>query len=209
MARISLQTRMVVWSLMAALAFPAGGEARRRHHHGHHINAVVDARPAMRRNVGWLPAIAGVARMCSGQAHELADWPIERIAQTIGPTPPQRSALDELRRTANEAVEALRADCPSDAVRTPTERVEVVRRALDAMLRAVNIVRPALENFYGTLDDEQKAQVNAMAGQESEDASTTRPRFGQLCEELSAADFGEWRLERVEEAIRPSRAQLE
>src|SRR2546430_830672 len=141
MAKIGLQGRVLVWSLVAVLALPAAAEARRRHpgHHGgakytpplgarsiwgpgnqrppgrrpqgHHggrnhalpmgpdsfgrpeTNAPVDravGRPAVRRDVGWLPALSGVARMCSEQARELTDWPIERIAQTVQPSPSQR-----------------------------------------------------------------------------------------------------------------------
>jgi LTXXQ motif family protein len=226
MAKIGLQARVLVWSLVAALALPAAGEARRRHH-GHHggrhhalrmapdlfprpeTNAPMDravGRPA-RRDVGWLPALAGVARMCREQAHELTDWSIERIGQTVQPSPSQRGALDAYRRSASEAFDALRADCPADAARTPTERLDQMSRALEVMLRAVNIVRPALESFYGSLDDEQKAQLNAMVGPQGGAAPETRPKFGQLCDGLSAADFGEWRLDRVEEAIRPSQEQ--
>ncbi len=227
MAKIGLQGRVLVWSLVAVLALPAAAEARRRHH-GHHggrnhalpmgpdsfgrpeTNAPVDravGRPAVRRDVGWLPALSGVARMCSEQARELTDWPIERIAQTVQPSPSQRGALDAFRRNTSEAFDALRVDCPTDASRTPTERLDVMSRALDIMLRAVNIVRPALESFYSSLDDEQKAQLNAMGGPQGGDAPNTRPKFGQLCDGLSAADFGEWRLHRVEEAIRPSQEQ--
>jgi LTXXQ motif family protein len=226
MAKVCLQARVLVWSLVAALALPAAGEARRRHH-GHHggrhpvlqtpdslprpeTNAPPDrpvGRPAVRRDVGWLPALAGVVRMCSEQAQELTDWPIERIAQTVQPAPSQRDALDTFRRSASEAFDTLRAGCPADASRTPTERLDVMRRALETMLRAVNIVRPALDAFYGSLDDEQKAQLNAMGGPLAGDASDARPKFGRLCDGLSAADFSEWRLDRIEAAIRPSQDQ--
>jgi hypothetical protein len=34
------------------------------------------------------------------------------------------------------------------------------------MLEAINIVQPALENFYGSLTDEQKARFNLLGSQQ-------------------------------------------
>ena len=36
---------------------------------------------------------------------------------------------------------------------------------LDAMLQAVRILRPAIEKFYQSLNDEQKARFNALGPQ--------------------------------------------
>lgn len=36
-----------------------------------------------------------------------------------------------------------------------------MEKRLDAMLQAANTIRPALEAFYATLSDEQKARVDA------------------------------------------------
>jgi ferritin-like metal-binding protein YciE len=38
-----------------------------------------------------------------------------------------------------------------------------LKAGLDAMLRAINIVQPALEKFYGALTDEQKERFNRLA----------------------------------------------
>jgi LTXXQ motif family protein len=45
---------------------------------------------------------------------------------------------------------------------TPPGRVAAMTQRLDAMLEATKIVRPALENFYGLLTDEQKARFNQL-----------------------------------------------
>jgi hypothetical protein len=45
---------------------------------------------------------------------------------------------------------------------TPTARLEAAARHLDTMLQAVKSVRAALEDFYATLSDEQKAQFEAI-----------------------------------------------
>jgi hypothetical protein len=42
-----------------------------------------------------------------------------------------------------------------------------MERRLDAMLRAVNIVQPALLNFYRSLTDEQKERFNRLTPAQS------------------------------------------
>ena len=60
------------------------------------------------------------------------------------------------------AVEILNAECqPKDAT-TPPARLDAADGRLDAMQRAVNLVSAALEGFYATLSDEQKAQFEAI-----------------------------------------------
>ena len=46
---------------------------------------------------------------------------------------------------------------------TPPGRLEAMERRLNAMLAALNTVQPALERFYGSLNDEQKARFNQLA----------------------------------------------
>ena len=40
-------------------------------------------------------------------------------------------------------------------------RMEAMEKRLDAMLQAVKAVRPALDAFYATLSDQQKADLDA------------------------------------------------
>ena len=46
---------------------------------------------------------------------------------------------------------------------TPVVRIDAMEQRLDAMLRAINIVQPALQKFYGSLTDEQKERFNRLA----------------------------------------------
>jgi hypothetical protein len=45
---------------------------------------------------------------------------------------------------------------------TPTGRLRAVQTRLDAMLEAVKAERPAMDKFYSSLTDEQKARFNAL-----------------------------------------------
>jgi hypothetical protein len=60
------------------------------------------------------------------------------------------------------AVDILNNACqPKDAITLPI-RLDAVDGRLDAMQQAVHLVSAAIEGFYGTLSDEQKAQFEAI-----------------------------------------------
>ena len=56
----------------------------------------------------------------------------------------------------------LKASCQTTEAITPPARLEAVGKRLDVMLQAVKTVRAALDDFYGKLSDEQKAQFEAI-----------------------------------------------
>jgi len=103
-----------------------------------------------------------LAQACNERAAGIASLPIERIESAVGPDERQRSALDELRNATSQAVELLKSDCPTYRPLTPVARLEMMEQRLDAMLRAVETVQPALTKFYGSLDDEQKERFNRL-----------------------------------------------
>jgi hypothetical protein len=49
-------------------------------------------------------------------------------------------------------------ECPQ----TPVARFDAVKTRLSAMVNAMKIIRPKLEEFYATLSDDQKARFNTM-----------------------------------------------
>src|SRR5262249_26391455 len=77
-----------------------------------------------------------------GRAPGLTDWPIERIAQAVEPNDAQRAVLDELKAATAQALDILKAACPTALPSTPTGRIEAMHQRLDAMLQAVRTVRP-------------------------------------------------------------------
>jgi hypothetical protein len=88
--------------------------------------------------------------------------PTERLTQAIKPTDAQRTALDALSDAANKAADYFKANCPLDQTLTPPGRVAAMEKRLNATMEAVKIVQPALEIFYGSLTDEQKARFNQL-----------------------------------------------
>jgi LTXXQ motif family protein len=63
----------------------------------------------------------------------------------------------------SEATNLLSSECPTYRALTPVGRLQAMEERLDAMLRAVQTVQPALEKFYGSLGDEQKERFNRLS----------------------------------------------
>lgn len=149
------------------------------------------ARTAARTNAGGRTAArtpaagSAMAQICTGETSGLTDWPIERIAEVVNPDEKQRAALNDLRDAAARAVQALQSACPDDLPSTPAGRMAAMRQRLEAMKQAVQMVRPALDTFYASLSDEQKARFNAL--EPDQGAATTKAAKGELSQVCSTA----------------------
>src|SRR5262249_57489210 len=129
--------------------------------------------------------VASTPDLCTGQTAGLTNWPIEQIARAVEPDDAQRAALDEFKDATVKALDVLKAACPSELPSTPVGRLAAMHQRLDAMLQAVRIVRPALESFYGLLNDEQKARFNSLGSDEvAEQQNQSDP--AQVCGERTA-----------------------
>ena len=94
-------------------------------------------------------------------------WPESEIEARLHPNETQRAALQVLQDTSAEAAETLKATCQPGDLMTPPARFAAIGKRLDTMLQAVKQVRAALEDFYATLNDEQKAQFEAIGPRRS------------------------------------------
>ena len=65
------------------------------------------------------------------------------------------------------AADRLAQACPSSLPATPPARLTAISTRLDAMLDSIKSVRGALDDFYGSLSDEQKAQFNLIGRQQT------------------------------------------
>jgi len=122
----------------------------------------------------------GATQICSGETQGLTDFPIQRIAQQVQPDQNQQALLDELKAATQQAVEILRSACPTELPTTPPGRLAATRQRVEAMLRALQAVRPALDKFYAALTDEQKQRFNALDAATVAAGSQT-PDVAQAC----------------------------
>jgi hypothetical protein len=103
-----------------------------------------------------------LAQSCGAAQPGLTDWPSAEIEARLHPTEAQRSSLAALQQASARAADMLKNSCqPTEAI-TPPARLEAIGNRLDSMLQAVKIVHAALDEFYGELTDEQKAQFEAI-----------------------------------------------
>lgn len=102
-----------------------------------------------------------LARSCSG-ASEATAWPSAQIQRAVRPNRQQAESLEAVHRATEQAASILKSSCPSDTPATPTARLAAMQARLEAMRDAIQTVRAPLATFYGSLDDEQKGQFNAI-----------------------------------------------
>jgi hypothetical protein len=118
-----------------------------------------DAALSRGRNGGFGATIDKLVRGCAAQAAEFENWPFDLITQTVGPDEAQRNALTALRNASNQAAQQLANGCPQEIPAAPAARLEAVEQGIDVTLKAFGVVEPALQAFYGALNDEQKARL--------------------------------------------------
>jgi hypothetical protein len=107
-------------------------------------------------------AAVAVARPCGMAQPGLTEWPNAEIEQRVHPDDAQRASLAALQDAAAKAADMLKASCQPDSAVTPPARLAAIDKRLNAMLDAVKTVRAALDKFYATLTDEQKAQFESI-----------------------------------------------
>ena len=101
-------------------------------------------------------------QFCSDDSGEIAGLPIDQIAQAIQPNEVLRAALDDLANALTSAARMIRASCPTQTAFTAPERLAVMQRRIEAMIKAESAVQQPLGKFYDLLDDEQEARLNAL-----------------------------------------------
>ena len=153
-----------------------------------------------------------LAQICAERRSGLTEWPIERIAQVVEPDDAQRSALNEFKDATAQAVTRLLSACPTQLPSAPTGRLAAMRMRLEIMLQAVEIVQPALDKFYQSLNDEQKARFNTVGPEvpqtvgEVRSANEQGPDVTQVCSGQVAV-LAEPPIARIAEAVRPTPQQ--
>lgn len=116
-----------------------------------------------RRKMSALNGAADAPAPACGAAPSAAlPWPAEAIEARLHPNDTQRAALKALQDANAAAIDILNAGCQPDDATTPPARLDALEGRLEALQRAVYLVSTALQNFYATLSDEQKAQFEAI-----------------------------------------------
>ncbi len=149
-------------------------------------------------------------QLCGTPDKGVTAWPLADIAQAVRPTPEQRALLDELKTAATNAAAVFKDSCAETYAMTPPGRLRAMMNRISATLEAVKIVRPALENFYNSLNDEQQARFNALGPNVGERSPPPKQQ------EASAESCGDpksgltqFPIQRIEAVIHPAGKQKE
>ena len=148
---------------------------------------------------------AAAAESCSGLAPGVSDLPIAQIKQTVRPTGDQLTALDELNAAAVKANDVVKSSCPTAMPLTPAARLDAAQARLEAMMKAVDIVRGPLQTFYDSLSDDQRQRFDAM-GNTGNGRAAAGGNIAALCSQQSG-DVSDLPVQRIEQVVQPNGQQ--
>ncbi|MBV8790828.1 MAG: Spy/CpxP family protein refolding chaperone [Pseudolabrys sp.] len=159
------------------------------------------------------PSYAAVQQLCKQPGNGVTAWPIAEISQKIGLNGEQKNLLDELKAAGQRAAQAFAASCPTEAnyPMTPPGRLAAMTARLDATLNAVNTVKPALDAFYNSLNDEQKERFNELGP--AKNAAKTETTAAAVNDKNSCGEakpgLTNLPIERIEDAVKPNDRQAD
>ncbi len=149
-----------------------------------------------------------LAQMCGDDSRDIAGLPIDQIQHELQLNDAQRSALDDLANASVKAAQDIRAACPTKIPVTAPARLAAMQQRIEAMLSAVDTVQPALQKFYGLLNDEQKARLNALVADQHR-AQAAQRAGRSLTETCGAPQPGvtDWPTTEIEARLNLTEAQ--
>ena len=152
-----------------------------------------------------------LAQSCSGLAPGVIGLPLDRIETTIHLTNEQLKALDKLKAASSQASDVLKTSCSSEIPLTPVDRLDAVQERINSMMQALESVRTPLDDFYNSLNEEQRQRFAALS--QARTARTNRREsasgndLAALCSRR-AEGFTQLPVQRVEQVIKPTPEQL-
>ncbi len=153
-------------------------------------------------------------QLCGTPDKGVTAWPLADIARAVRPTPEQRALLDAVEDRGGQRCRCVQGLLRGDLCTDPPGRLRAMMNRVSATLEAVKIVRPALENFYNSLSDEQQARFNALGPNIGERSPPQQQEAGT--QEASAEACGDPKsgltqlpIQRIESALHPAGKQKE
>ncbi len=127
------------------------------------LNADQQSRLAVASSQGSLDRQSQSGNIAGGCGSPSAiDWSIHEINQSVQPTTAQRDALDNVRRSFDDAARDLETHCPTTIPATALNRLDTIQARLDSSWRATLAIQVALANFEAELNDAQKVRFDTM-----------------------------------------------
>ena len=153
------------------------------------------------------PSPNHLAQLCGDDSRDIAGFPIDQIQRAIAPNGAQVAALDELGNASIKAAQDIRAACPRQVSAAAPAWLAMMQQRIEGMIAAVLTVRPALDKFYGLLDDGQKARLNAIGPNQRKLAA--QQGGGSLLQSCGSAQAGviDWPIAEMEAKLQLTATQ--
>jgi LTXXQ motif family protein len=117
------------------------------------------------------------------------------IEREIAPRNDQKLAVQELATALDQADGYLIKSCPTGVPSNPLDRLKLMEAQIDALIMALEIVRPTMQQFEHSLNKQQLAHWNGTQAVENDQLETC---LG------GNAEAGGWPLAQLEQAIQPT-----
>ena len=138
-----------------------------------------------------------------------SDWVAGRMKRGLRADATQLRAFDEVRSQLIEGSKSIRSRCRTISTDTPMERLAELKQRIWAVHDADITVRPAVAGFYGTLNDQQKAEFKGTPPAPPKGANAAAAPMGERSQAYAAqASAGTQALiEQIEQKVRPTHEQ--
>jgi hypothetical protein len=125
------------------------------------LNVLTQKQPAPANDGGAVAANGSHVASCRNRV--IPEWPTAQISRDVRPSPMQQTLLNALQGAGAKARDILEASCQTDMPVTPSGRLSLIEQRLHSILAAIGTVRGPLNDFYGSLTDEQKSHFNIIS----------------------------------------------
>lgn len=106
-----------------------------------------------------------LSRMCGETKRgDIAGVPVDSVRSSLALDDAQRASLDQLAGALSSAADQIAQSCPENLPLSAQQRLAAIGQRLDAMIAATDAIAPKLADFYGKLNDSQKAQFVLLGG---------------------------------------------
>jgi hypothetical protein len=126
------------------------------------LNAMAQANGGRSKNARQ----TNIGELCTSQAG-FANVPAGQIESSVALDGTQKQKLQRLQAASAKAAESLKSSCPSFIPDSVDGRLDAAQQRIAALIQAVDTVRPAVQDFYASLTDEQKAALSLQPSQRS------------------------------------------
>jgi hypothetical protein len=154
---------------------------------------------------------SSVQQLCRQPGGGVTSWPFEELQSKLGLNEEQRALLAGVRTAAERAQATFKESCPAQQAfpLTPPGRLQAMTARLDAVLQAVETVRPPLTRFYESLSDEQKERFNEIGPTKPAQNQEARAAEDTASCKQPKPGLSNLPIEQIEDAVQPTAAQEE